>query len=270
MRTDTDPELLSAEIRNIIAKEVVNDPRSLQRRIGLSEIGTPCTRKLVYALGEIQPASLEGVQWRAAVGRAVHLWLADVFLQWNLREGWDRWFIENRVEIGEIGGKIVGGHSDMYDRLTGTVIDWKIPGPTAMKRVRVHGPSITYIVQAHSYGYGFTLRGVPVRRVLIAFLPSAGEWRDSVIWQQAYDQSIALRAITKADALARTGQAIGFGKLAALATTEDDYCTYCEYFAPRNADPTKGRCEGSAKIINDRAHFSGRKNVPVSDNPLEP
>jgi hypothetical protein len=248
----TDPADLHTHIRHLIIAEVMNDKRSLQREIGISEIGTPCTRKLVYKLGQVPECHSEGVKWRTAIGRATHTFLADMLVEDNHRLGYTRWLVENSVSPGRIGGTPLVGHSDFYDRLNRAVLDWKVRGPAGMKRARKGVPP-TSRVQVHTYGLGFVMRGLPVERVHIINLPSAGELRDAVYWSEPYDQRVAIDAMAKANAVANQGAAIGFGPLAELAATADDFCTHCEWWAPGAPDPAHGRCPGSEEIIAERA-----------------
>ena len=253
MRLNADPQVLHDELYDVIKFAVMNKPRSLQKEIGISELGTPCTRKLVYKLGEVPEVSVSAIPWRAAVGTSVHTFLQDVFIEYNMRIGWTRFLCEMQVSPGSIAGVPIYGHSDVYDRLTGTVIDWKVPGPTQMKKIRAsvnkhNDPGPTYRVQAHTYGKGFRLRGVHVVRVLIVFLPSAGELGDAVYWTEPFDESIADKALAKATAARQLGLASGFVNVAAMSQTEDDYCEYCPWFSPRVHDPLAGMCSGAESV----------------------
>jgi hypothetical protein len=57
-----------------------NRPRSLQRRIGPSEVGSPCTRRLGYKLAGVEPVNTSGGDpWASFVGTATHAELEQVF-----------------------------------------------------------------------------------------------------------------------------------------------------------------------------------------------
>lgn len=247
MQLDADPTLLQQEIMGIITQAILDHPRTLQKEIGPSGIGTPCTRKLVYLLGQVPQSNPGGVNWRATVGTAVHAWLGEVFTTNNMGRSYTRWLVEMGVQPGFILETPFTGHSDLYDRITGTVVDWKISGPNGMKNYQSHRGQMKaiYRVQGHVYGLGWTHRGLPVRHVMIVVLPAAGELRDAVIWTEPYDEQVALEALHRANSLAVTGAGpLGYGSLAQLAATADDYCPWCEWYAPANPDPAVGRCGG--------------------------
>ncbi len=107
-----------------------NAPRSLQRHIGPSQVGTPCDRQLAYYLAGTRESRSFMDPWPSIVGTATHVWLADAMENHNQRliaEGKPpRWHLEKRVSVG-LG---MSGSCDCFDEVTGTVLDWKILGNT--------------------------------------------------------------------------------------------------------------------------------------------
>ena len=72
--------------------------------------------------------------WCAHVGEtAFDLYNQKHFL---LLEGNERFYIETKVSVGEINGQEITGSCDLYDRVTGTVIDHKTCGPTILNSYR--------------------------------------------------------------------------------------------------------------------------------------
>lgn len=199
---------LHRDLLDVIEHAITHSPRSLQTKIGPSEIGTPCDRCLGHKLAGT--AQLPGpVPWLAAIGTAVHAWLDSVFIDDALaksaRGEEPRWISEARVNVGEIDGEPIEGTCDLFDVETETTVDWKIVGATTLKSARSIGPSPVYRVQAHLYGRGWTrARGRAVRHVAICYLPrnaatlDHGHW-----WTEPYDEQIALDALARADALAK-------------------------------------------------------------------
>jgi hypothetical protein len=177
--------------------------------------------------------------WRSSVGTAVHGYLAQIFTEHNLETheaaGYSRFLIESTVDVGEIGGQHVLGSSDLYDRVTATVIDWKIVGPATVKSAKANGPAPRYQTQVQLYGRGFTRRGLPVERVAIMYLPSAGDIRDAYMWTTDYDESVAVAALTRANAAELAVRTAGPAMMIPLLPTADDYCTSCPWFAPQGA-----------------------------------
>lgn len=195
------PSLLRDEMRHQIDEAIRNQPRSLQRRIGPSELGIECVRCLARKLAG-RPEADADTPWRPFVGTAVHAALADVFTQANAGLDTVRWLVEHRVDVGEVAGEAITGSADLYDRVTATVVDYKVVGPSSLRRYRAAGPSEVYQTQAHLYGRGFTRRGAPVDTVAIWFLPSNGELSEAHWWAEPYDEQIAVAALTRADTIA--------------------------------------------------------------------
>ncbi len=216
LQTNVIPSEDWALVRSIIETALLNQPRSQQVRIGPSEIGTPCDRCLIHKLaGTI--ATEAGVPWLPFVGTAVHAALEDIFTQANA--GCPvRWLTETTVSVGSVGGIDITGHADLFDLHTGTVMDWKVVGKTTLDKVRRHGPSQTYRAQGHLYGRGFTRRGLQVQTVRILFLPrNAISLTDAVIWEEPYDEQIALAALGRADMFAAAIAAMGADAVLAMA-----------------------------------------------------
>lgn len=238
---DARPEVTAAAIIETVRDAIATHPRTLQLQIGPSEIGTPCGRLLAYKLLQVPPVPRDYVQatdtkWAATVGTAVHEWLAGVFEAQNMALASfgqpDRWCVEEQVTVGCLpDGTPITGHADLYDRLTGTVWDWKIPGVTKLKHVRSHGPNQTYRTQAHLYGQGFVNAGLPVRHVGIIFLPRTVTLADRVVWHEPFDPQVATEALERLAGVHVLTTLAGADAPAHLAPTWD-YCRYCDYFKP--------------------------------------
>jgi len=216
----------------VIRDGITRHPRSLQKRIGPSEIGKPCDRWILHKLnGDGEPD--RGPAWKPAIGTAVHDQLERWFDAAN-RGGGDvdrtEWVTEWEVTVGTIGGTSITGHSDLFHVPTGTVIDHKIVGPKQLTKYRIHGPSEQYRVQAHLYGKGFTDDGGwgPCRSVAIAFLPRDGELQNAVFWSEPYNPHLACEAMLRANRLNLLLQVAGIaGALAASPLCDDEWCTWC-------------------------------------------
>lgn len=237
-----DPDRLFGELQHVIIGAIAGHPRSQQTRIGPSEIGTPCTRRLAHKLAGTPEVNERGPAWRPTVGTAVHEWLADKFIQDNARHDPARWLVEFKVNAGMVGDQVLDGSCDLYCRVTDTVVDWKVVGATALKKYRKDGPGEQYRIQAHTYALGWERRGMPVRRVALVFLPSAGELTDAVFWHEPYAPDVATAAIDRATLVARlVGQ--GGSHAAAALPTADAWCSYCPWHLPAATDLTEA-CPG--------------------------
>lgn len=237
-------DLVAKEYLHVIRDAIVNHPRSLQRRIGPSELGHPCQRRIGYKLldfDEFPPPEAE-VPWLPTIGTGVHSWLEEAFEQANAGHDYDRYLVEMRVSVGVVGGVEITGSMDLYDRVTATVIDHKIVGPTTLKKYKSKGPGEQYRGQIHLYGRGARRRGLPVDRVMIAFLPRNGELRDAYIWHEPYDEAFADSVLQRVEGISLTVGALGAAALPMLATA-DAYCQRCPFFQRNSTDLTAG-CPG--------------------------
>lgn len=238
------PDLLEAELMHVIKDAIVNHPRSLQKRIGPSEIGHECPRRIAYTLLGVGPFNpFPDVPWLPTIGTATHGWLEDKFgLANDPDSAYARWLLEMRVSVGEILGVEITGAADVYDQVTCTVVDWKVVGATPLKKYRSKGPGQQYRCQGHLYGRGFVRRGVPVDRVMIVFLPRNGELRDAYVWSEPYDEAVALWALERANGIAIAAAALGTDVLDQLQPVEA-FCRRCPFFNPGSTDLATG-CPG--------------------------
>lgn len=196
-----------AEYRATIEAAIDAQPRSQQVRIGPSEIGTPCDRCLVHKLAGTPEIDTDA-PWLPFIGTATHAHLEDIFMAANGEKV--RYLLEATVSVGTIGGVDITGHADLFDLELHRVGDWKIVGKTTLDRTRRHGPSATYRTQAHLYGRGFVRRGLPVKTVSIFFLPrNAPSLRDALVWEEPYDEQVALDSLARADMFAAGISALG-------------------------------------------------------------
>lgn len=202
------PERTHPDLRAVIEHAVTNDPRTLQVELGPSEIGLGCDRCLVHLLAGHAETELT-IPWLPTIGNAVHDWLETTFLQHLAATGSDRYLPEIAVNVGQLRGVDITGHSDLFDVHTGTTVDWKIVGATTLKKVK-HHPTVTYRNQLHLYGRGMRRAGYDVRHVAIWFLPRNAMSMDAGrYWTEPYDEAVADAALARANALAAGVDALG-------------------------------------------------------------
>lgn len=254
---------------NVIKAGIAAHPRSLQKRIGPSEIGDPCDRAILHKLnGNEEPE--RGLPWKPAIGTAMHSQLDTWFTTANFGGG-DvtslEWVTEWEVTVGTIGGVDITGHSDLFHVPTGTVIDHKVIGPRQLDKYRLHGPSTVYRIQAHLYGLGFTRDGGwgPARHVAIAFLPRDGELSGMHFWSEPFDPHIALEAMHRLNRLWVLLDTVGLDR--ALTTTtvcDEQWCMWCreERRAIRNAARTN--------LFGDDFPEAATEPVPLRGIPATP
>lgn len=211
----TTVDTAAGQIRGAIEHAIVNSPRSLQKRIGPSEIGDPCDHCLAAKLASWEQTD-DGVAWLPFIGTAVHAELERLITDHEVERNalhttGARWLCEHRVTVGQIGGVDITGSTDLFDTAAGTTWDWKIVGPTKLKKVRAHGPGHTYRVQAHLYGRGWVAAGHQVEHVAIWFLPR-NDMRGidgGLLWHEPYDEQVAVDALDRANQLHANLAALG-------------------------------------------------------------
>lgn len=225
---------LSKPVNDMLLLKYRRTPRNLQKELGPSEIGEPCSRKLALKIMN-EPELHEGDPLPSIVGTAAHSWMEEACRKWNEHVGRVDWIPELAVEI--VPGII--GHSDAYHVPTNTVVDWKFPGTESMKDKRKNGPGELYRVQAHTYGKGWRQLGLPVRQVAIIFLPRGGMLfgkYGKYIWSEPFDESIADRAIQRYYDITEQAMMLDVEnnpiRYKAFPTERGHSCTYCPFFKP--------------------------------------
>jgi len=247
-------EQLVADLDAAIEHGIRTQPRSLQRRIGPSEMGIPCDLRIAYRLlgtPECNPV-VRRLPWKPFVGTAMHEAIATIAEAANMADpSYDqagpRYLIEHRVPIAQVGGEDIDGSCDLYDRVSCTVLDWKIVGGAQLRRYKSNGPGEQYRTQVHLYGYGWRRRGYPVRHVAIYFLPRDQEWSQRHIWSEPYDEQIALDTITRVQGIAALASTLGAGALP-LMQRRGSWCQFCPWHKPGSAD-LSGGCPGDPDAL---------------------
>lgn len=236
---------------DMVAAAVADDPRSNQKHLGPSEVGTPCNRKL--ALHSLDaPQRFTGVNWEAARGTGIHLWLAQQMAR----------IAPKGQLLTELGLHVDGDPDDMRDKLAGTsdvvglwdrpngdveVVDWKNVGRTTLEKVGRGRIDVGYTVQGQVYGLGLERTfGITPRAVTLIYLPVAGSWHDARVATRPYDRQVALDAIERWHTIRSRAREVGLAQVVAKAPTADDYCQSCPYMG--TVDPETGLvlCRGNS------------------------
>lgn len=194
------------EARYLIEQSILNQPRSLQKRVGPSELGTPCEHCLAAKLAGWAKTETD-VPWLPFVGTAVHAALEEMFIQYEavnnaVNTTGKRYLTEFSSTVGTVDGVEITGSVDLVDLTAGITIDWKIVGITTLREAKV-GPSDVYRGQAHLYAKGLIAAGFDIRNVSIAYLPrNAISLADAVWWSEPYDPKIPEVILARANRLA--------------------------------------------------------------------
>ena len=220
---------IADQVFDIMIEEMVNQPRSLQKRIGPSEFGIECTRAILHKLARTEEPP-RGPAWKPQVGTALHdqqeRWFTKAAAKGASEE--NRWLCEQSVVVGQISGEDHAGSTDIFDSWAHAVGDWKFIGPNMLKKYRSGGPSKQYRTQAHSYGRGWELEGWQVDLVMIFFIPRDGELSESYVWSEPYDRSVASDALARLNQLDGLLRAIGLEQALSLyPACEERFCAWC-------------------------------------------
>jgi hypothetical protein len=242
---DSDPDYdplalkIKSQLTEIIRWADANTTRSQQKRIGPSEMGDPCDRRIGYRIAEVPEVNDRFDPWAGIVGTSIHSWLDDAITAWVKAHNSTSWLTETPVSMDGF----IRGRSDLFNLDEACVIDHKGAGPSVMRKVLKDGPGIGYVVQIHLYGYGYENLGHQVRKVALAFYPRAGWLKDMYVWTADYDRNIALAALDRVSAIAQ--QVISLDALnqghrwEQVEATPSDSCGFCPWFS-RNKEAETG------------------------------
>lgn len=211
--------------------------RSLQARIGPSEVGHECERRIAYKLSSTQQVNHGKDPWAAWVGTQIHAGLELIFRQASGDSG--RYLVETKVVLPS--ALVPGGTTDLFDRRLHRVIDHKSPGESSLSHMWLDGPSVQYQTQLHVYGYGLKQLGETVEEVALVGWPrEKGSLDDLYAWVADYDEQIALDAIARTE---RIGASLWTLEPKDFPKKTSFLCKWCPYYLPNSQDENKG-CTG--------------------------
>ncbi len=249
---------LRRDLDRVIVDAIMDDPRSLQKTLGPSEMGCPRCIGRHFLGHEKRPET--------------QLRDTDTFHADNerlIREGvGPRWELEKRVPVGFINGRYIDGSTDFWDDWTGTVGDWKLVGKTKLDKVRRHGhPGGIYQKQAHVYGRGRRALGYDVRNVCIYFLPrNALTLSQGIFWTEPFNPELADQTVANVEKIALAAAALlaagadldTQNALLARLTTDPD-CFSCDEYEPLPGLPGQ-----TSKATGQAAHAEFEQPTPFS------
>ncbi len=180
--------------------------RSLQRQIGISEVGSDCRKCVARKLALVYKKP-DG-SWFPFIGTAVH----DA-LEKGFAERWpDEYKLENRLDVHSYKSLNLGGSCDMAYLTEGILIvnDWKIVGERKLKEAARGKVTSQYRVQAMLYGYGWEQKGETPTHVALSFLPRDKDLADAQVVMMRYDKQVALDAIKELEKLIDIAEIMGW------------------------------------------------------------
>lgn len=253
------------ELRGVLIDYEASRPRTMQRELGPSELGTACQQQIGRKLAGAPRRPVTEPTWAPFQGTAVHASMEDVVGFWNRQEGRERWLAEDRLVVvdgvtNQTGGPDypgVAGNGDAFDTDHDMVVDWKHVGTTALDKLRagIRGGkhpaeqvSPEYRVQAHLYGQGHANKGRPVRWVRLVLLARSWKYDDSAEWTEEYRPEIADAAIGRYWSVVDLVHSLGGTSAGDLITAVPaapgkDTCKWCPFYRPGVASDWNG-CAG--------------------------
>ncbi|MEU6647830.1 hypothetical protein ABZ863_35680 [Saccharomonospora sp. NPDC046836] len=257
-------QVLAERIAQLITDTASNAPRSLQKRIGPSGVGNPCERAISYLMLDWPKANTRQEVIAPVIGTGFHSWMEEAFegRQATLPDGRPRYRIEERVTVRDspAEGRVIAGSSDLYDRATGTVWDWKLVGKSSLEKYRRGGPGDQYRIQAHLYGLGQENAGETPQRVAICFV---GRYHQLLVhvWTEPYNRQVALDALARLDHITdrftsdnAEDTEFGHSWWTTVPTSPKAKCMFCEWYKPGSTDLAVG-CPGNNPDRPARAGF---------------
>ena len=213
-----------------------NRPRSNQVQIGPSELGG-CRRKVWYRLNDQPETNDAELKLAAIMGTAIHSAIESAFA------GDNSIVLEQTVEYNGMKA-----HVDAFVPETGDVIDWK----TVKAKNLSYFPSQQQRWQVQVYGYLIDKagKGKP-RTVNLVAIPRDGDERDIKVHSEAYDESIALEALSWLEAIKESAEA-------PAPERDESYCKfYCKYYDASGemgcVGLKKERIKNDLPVIEDEA-----------------
>jgi PD-(D/E)XK nuclease superfamily len=239
----TPDQALKDRMTKVIRAKSDNNWRSKVVRIGPSEVGDPCLRKLSYKMLEVSKTNSFSDPWPSISGTAIHAWLAEAFEADN---GDADWLVEHKVEARPG----LAGTLDLFQRSSGTVIDHKCVGGTSLKARKAEGPTLQQIIQLSIYAYGLERQGYEVKQIALAFYPLGGMLTGMHTWVGEYDKDVAIEAMLRLDStvelLAMLDPEANPERWELVPASESRLCTWCPWFVPSSDNLAIG-CPGGSK-----------------------
>ena len=257
------PPSTVGELRRVLIDYDASRPRSLQKRLGPSELGTPCQQQMARKLVGAPRRPVDAPTWAPFQGTAVHAEMEQVVAFWNAQLGRERWLAEDDLEVDPGLPDVEGirGHGDAFDTDWDTVVDWKHVGTTALNKLRTakrmgkppaEQVSPEYRVQGHLYGLGHERKGRRVRFVRLVLLARSWQYDDSDEWTEPYDPDIAYLAIDRYYATVQLLLDLDVANNPAFiggvpATPSSDSCKWCPFHRPGQPTGWDGCAGDTAK-----------------------
>jgi hypothetical protein len=280
--TPAEPPSTVAELRQVLIDYEAARPRTMQKELGPSELGTPCQQQIARKLAGAPRRPVTEPTWAPFQGTAVHASMEHVVAHWNASLGRERWLAEDRLIVDPGPGHYpaVEGNGDAFDTDHAMVVDWKHVGTTALTKLRTakrlgkpprEQIGQEYRIQAHLYGLGHANKGRDVRHVRLVLLSRSWKYDDSDEWTEPYNEALAIWAIERywavVDLIDELDVANQPDSITLVpATPEAHVCQWCPFHAPGRDSAWDG-CRGHepAAFANTEAWLATLPTSPGAE-----
>lgn len=231
------------DLTQIVINAQKNAARSKQVALGVSEVGNECDLRIAYKMAGIPPTSNSPDPWPSIVGTAVHSWLQKAVEDYEHLHGTNQWL----AELDVVPSPLVQGHTDLYDRHRSLVLDFKIPSPDNLKKMRMEGVPEQYVIQVQLYGLGHVNAGRKVERVGIVGLGRQGWLKDMYVWTTPFDREVAERALQRVYDIGSKMIELNLPdseRWDLVERTSSRLCAWCPWFEPTAPGPWSNGCPG--------------------------
>jgi hypothetical protein len=209
-------------------------PRARQTSIGPSQLGLACSRQIAYQIAGTVPVNFDVDPLPSMVGTAMHAFLASVFAGLRPR---GRYLVEHPVTYAGVSGTL-----DLYDRRTGTVIDWKFPKLAKVRRTLSDGPPRHYQWQLQTYAAGLIAAGETPVRLAVVYIPIDGALSDVTAWTYPVTPTSADEAV---DRLSTVRTQLGnTAHPGAVPAQPSRLCPWCPFHRPKWTGDLDIACPG--------------------------
>lgn len=239
------------EIRGIVTRYANRLPRSVQKRLGPSEVGHLCDRQVIGKMAGAPATNHVADPWASIMGTAGHAFFADAFNWDNVHNDYLRWLTEKRV-TPDPGPSAHPGTADIYDAFNRCVVDWKFQADSTRAKLKSHGPPRHYYVQILLYRRGYLNLGLPVDRVAIVSLPRTKSTMDDMyVWSHVptpADDRLIEDVLTQTRFREEVAVWVREGRLSLMdvpATPDHDECFWCSLYRPQSAYDGQYGCPGA-------------------------
>lgn len=229
-------------LRELIWTGEATRPRSLQKTVGMSEVGGECDREIAYKIAGHRKLNINRDPMPSITGSGIHLVLAEMFTRMD--GGVGRWLIEQRVTYRGIPGSV-----DAYDTRRGLIVDWKSTAKAKIRKLRTDGPPRRYERQVQMYAAALREAGEDPQQAALVYLARDGALTDLFVWPITLDEAAAVAAADRYHAIASKVEPqlldpAGFIP-GDFTPTPSRLCGWCDYHRAGSTDLKLG-CPGQS------------------------